>query len=425
MRARIPTPPVATLVAVTLAWLVTRAVVVWLLRGPHSWVEGDLAYYAAGLAAVPDVGLAHTLVEYPLPGVLVVAVPWLLVTLLGEPASYPAAVLAVSLAADAAFTGLLARSARAGRGAALAVWLLAVPLLGATTFARFDLVPGLLAGAAVLLVARHPGAAAAAGSLATGFKLWPVLVLPALALREAGRRTVLVVVLLTGSALAVGTLLVGGWSRLLSPLGWQADRGLQVESVAATPAMVGWALRPGRYDVAFTDHNAFEVDGPGVTALLLAAEVTSLLVLPLLCGIWWVALRRVHAPAAERVAWVALAAVGLFLVTSKVLSPQYLLWLLPLAAAAVGTTSDRRLRVWAGGLLAATAATQVVFPVLYGSLVEPGPLTGTAVLVLTVRNLLLVALTGAAVAGAVGGGEVPPGRQRGRALERHPPGPAG
>lgn len=412
-----------TLVAV--AWLLTRGVVVQLLHGPHAWVEGDLAYYAASLAAVPEGGLAHTLVEYPLPGVLVVAVPWLLVMVLGEPGSYADAVLGVSLVADAAFTVLLASAAHAGRGAALAVWLLAVPLLGATTYARFDLVPGLLAGAALLLVARHPGLAAAAGALATGFKLWPVLVLPALALREAGRRTVVTVVLVTGTALALATLLVGGWGRLLSPLTWQADRGLQIESVAATPAMVGWALAPERYQVAYTEHNAFEVDGPGVAALLLAAEVTSLLLLPLLVGLWFVALRRTRGLTPEGVAWVALAAVGLFLVTSKVLSPQYLLWLLPLVAAAVGTTRGRAVRVWAGGLLAATAATQAVFPVLYGALIDAGPLTGSAVLVLAVRNALLVTLTVAAVTAAVRAATPARGAQRGRALERHPPGPDG
>ena len=70
------------------------------------------------------------------------------------PGAYAALLAAFALVADAAFTVPLYCCAGApGRAGALAVWLLGVPLLGATTFARFDLVPGMLAGAALLLLA--------------------------------------------------------------------------------------------------------------------------------------------------------------------------------------------------------------------------------------------------------------------------------
>jgi hypothetical protein len=69
-----PRPGLLRLVAVVaLAWLVSRAFVLWLLLDRHAWVRGDVDYFAGSLAAVPDAGLAHTLVEYPLPGVVVVA----------------------------------------------------------------------------------------------------------------------------------------------------------------------------------------------------------------------------------------------------------------------------------------------------------------------------------------------------------------
>lgn len=389
--------------AVLLSWLVTRALVVWLLQGRHGWVGGDLEYFSDSLAAVDELGLARTLVEYPLPGVVVVAVPWLLARLLGEAVGYDDVVLGLSMLADAAFTVLVAVTVRGRRRAALVIWLLAVPLLGATTYARFDLLPGLLVGTALALLASHPRAAAVAAALATGLKLWPAFVLPALAARAASRRTVLLVVAAVGGVLAGLSLVLAGWGRLFSPLAWQADRGLQVEAVAATPPVVGWALFPASFEVVFTEHNAFEVLGPGTTTMLMVSELLSLAALAVLLVLWGLAFRHGSRLDLDTVVWLALAAVGLFVVTSKVLSPQYLLWLLPAAAVAAGVVRSRTAVAWAAVLLVATAATQVVFPELYGHLTQRGEHAGLAVLVLAVRNLLLVLLTGWALAAAVRG----------------------
>lgn len=391
-----------------LAWVCTRLLVVWLLLGRHAWVQGDLDYYVRSLAAAGGRGLAGTLVEYPLPGVVVVAVPWLLVTALGGPGSevrdgYVDAVLALSLLADAAFTVLVALTARPRRGAALAVWLLAVPLLGATTYARFDLVPGVLAGAALLLLARRPRFAAGLAAVGAGLKLWPALVLPALAARRPTRTAVLAVAGVVGAALAGASVVVGGWDRLFSPLTWQAGRGLQIESVAATPAMVGWAVSPGTFEVRFTAYNAYEVSGPGTGALVAVSEALTLVALAVLAVLWAAAFRVGRRLTLDSVAWLVVAAVSAFVVTSKVLSPQYLLWLLPLAAAAAGIVRGRGMLAWAGVLLVATAATQLVFPELYGRLVRGGELTGMAVLVLALRNLLLAGLAGWALAAAARG----------------------
>jgi hypothetical protein len=384
---------VAWAAAGTLAWALTRALVVWLLLGRHSWVAGDLAYFEESIAAVPELGLASTLVEYPLPGVLVVALPWLLADLVGAPGAYAETVLLLSLLADAAFTVLLAVLGGERRRAAVTVWVLAVPLLGATVYARFDLVPGLLVGAALLLLATRPRLAAAAGAVAAGLKLWPVLVLPALAAPAPTRRAVALVVAAVGGLLASATLVVTGWDRLVSPLTWQAERGLQIESVPATPAMVAWVLVPEWYALGFTEHNAYEVAGPGVGELLLLSEALSLLVVPGLLWLWLLAFRRGRVIGPECVVWLALAAVSVFVVTSKVLSPQYLLWLLPLAAAAVAVTGQRAVRAWTAVLLLATASTQLVFPELYGNLTVDGAHRGWTVLVLVVRNGLLVWLT--------------------------------
>jgi len=410
-------------------WLLTRAFVLWLFFGPESWVTGDVAYFAGSLEGVSERGLAATLMEYPLPGVALVAFPWLLAQWAGHPDLYSEIVMGLALVTDAAFTVLLYRFGRAGRGEALYVWLLAVPLLGATTYARFDLVPGILAGVSVLLLASHPRVAAGAVGVATGLKFWPALLLPALAARTRERRAVLSVVAMVGLLLAGGALTLAGWARLVSPLTWQAERGLQIESVTATPAMLAWALDPGELEVAYSGYNAFEISGTGVPLLLAASNLLSLLLVVGLAVLWVRAWRRGSTLSPDAVVWLALTAIGGFMVSSKVLSPQYLMWLLPAAAAGLAVVETRRglrrLRRWAVVLLVATGTTHLVFPVFYGGLTTPDETSIRVVLLLVARNAMLVWLL---VRGATESWwhlhhESDP--QPGVVLARQPPGPDG
>lgn len=87
----------------------------------------------------------------------------------------------------------------------------------------------------------------------------------------------------------------------------------------------------------------------------------------------------------------ALSAVLLFTVTSRVISPQYLVWLLGLAAVCL-TSRHTAQRPVAALIVAATAVSAVAYPVLYAE-VEAASWTGCALMVL--RNALLV--TAAAV----------------------------
>ena len=415
-----------------LVWLLTRGIVLLLLVGPHSWVLGDVDYFAQSLRAVPEVGLASTLVEYPLPGIALVAVPWLLADVTGHAGLYPEMVVGFALLTDAAFTGILWHIARTSspdraRPAAVGAWLLAVPVLGATTFARFDLAPGVLAGVAVLLLGRAPRWAALAAAVATGMKLWPALILPALAAPAGSRRRVILVVSATGAVLAGAAVLLGGWGRLFSPLIWQADRGLQVESVLATPVMVAWAFGSPAHVVGYSSYYAYEVEGSGVSALLAVSDLLTVLALLAVVTLWARVWRRGASMGVDSVVWMCLASVSAFLVTSKVLSPQYFLWLLPLAAASLAVVRDerasRRLRRWTAVLLLAAAATHLVFPVLYVHLAIYDQWSAWVAVLLAVRNGILVWLAGRAFAEAwwCVGSEP----QRGSALERQLLGPDG
>ncbi|HET6627711.1 MAG TPA: glycosyltransferase 87 family protein [Nocardioidaceae bacterium] len=410
-----------------LLWLLSRGLVLWLFFGPEAWVTGDVAYFANSLTQVPDNGLAATLVEYPLPGVALVAFPWAVSEWVGRPDLYAELVLVLAALTDAAFTVLLHRFGRSGRAVALWLWLLAVPLLGATTYARFDLVPGILAGVAVLLLVERPRVAAAAGAVATGLKLWPALLLPALAARSRGRRAVVGTVAVLGVLLAFASLALAGWSRLVSPLTWQADRGLQIESVLATPAMLAWAWAPDQLAIGYSDYNAYQVSGPGVSALLGASNVLTVLLVVALVVLWARAWRAGDGLGVDAVVWTCLAAVSGFMVTSKVLSPQYLLWLLPVAAAGLAvseTRAQRDLRRWGAVLLATTGVTHLVFPVYYGALTQHTEQSVAVVLLLAARNLALVWLSvwAGRRAWAV---QRRVGPQRGSELDRQPAAPNG
>jgi hypothetical protein len=69
---------------------------------------------------------------------------------------------------------------------------------------------------------------------------------------------------------------------------------------------------------------------------------------------------------------VALAAVLFTVVTSRVFSTQYFIWLLALAAACLGSSSTRMHRCVAL-VLASGAASQLVYPWLYTALLEGRP----------------------------------------------------
>jgi hypothetical protein len=387
---------------VALAWLTTRVLVVALLVGVEHDVVGDPRYYAFSLAQLPRLGIGHTLVEYPVPALLLLALPYWLLQAVGAVGAYSGAIAVCGLATDALFGAALVRtrSWRPGVGRLLGirpaewVWLLAVPALGATAYARFDLVPGILVGLALLYVAHRPRVAGVLATVAAGAKYWPAIVLPALLGPRPSRRPLALWSGIAVLCLAVPTVALGGWHRVWTPLSFLHGRGLQIESVAATPAMLGFALHPDRYSVSYASSHAYEVAGPAVPGLLHAATVTTVVLALLLLGLWALAARR--DASLDATVWLVLASVAGFVVTGKVFSPQYLLWLLPPAAAGLavarGPETRRRLLGWSATLLVTAVATQAIFPLRYGDLLLHTDHTLGTVLLLAARNVAAVAL---------------------------------
>ena len=157
-------------------------------------------------------------------------------------------------------------------------WLLFVFLIGALSYLRFDMLPAVLAGGALLaarrtaLGDRRPDRAGR-GHQAVAGAAHPRRSCPT----GRDRKPAGLAFLGVGVGLALISLLIGGWSRLFSPLTWQSDRGLQIESIWATPLMVARAIRPAGWTVDNSKYQAYEIVGPGVPAWLVVSNVATVL----------------------------------------------------------------------------------------------------------------------------------------------------
>ncbi|MEU1998823.1 glycosyltransferase family 87 protein [Nocardia gamkensis] len=367
-----------------LVWVVTRLLMV-VFTGvtvlPHSvWdaSAADLTLYRewaeiiVGRSVFP---LDDERWQYPPGAGVLLAVPWLL----GGGFAYNWLFFALVAAADASVLSLLIRAARAdGRAVAQTgpwVWTVGVASLGRVCYGRFDLIVAATAAAALLWSTRRPalaGAAAAAGVL---LKVWPVVVLLGLRRRSLWRMSAVAAGAGLTASVGLTALGPGAWSFLQ----FQSERGLQIESAAATPLLIA-RLVNGGWTIVHR-YGADELSGPAVTAAARGCVAATVVGGAILLFTWW----RMRPPAAD----LALAAVLLALVTSRVLSPQYLVW--AVAVAAVCALDSRTTQRPVVMLVLATALlSQVEFPFVYDR-VATGSWPG--VIVLTLRNGLLLCAT--------------------------------
>ncbi len=239
-------------------------------------------------------------------------------------------------------------------------WVVGGLAIGPVMLARFDLFPTAMAVAAILLVSR-PAASGALAGVGGLLKAWPFLVLvavPRARLLRAGLAALAVTV--------IGGLAIWAWAPGSTAfLGEQRARGLQVESVGALPYAVGGAI--GFDPDIVLRYGAFEVQAPGVGAIGLGLTALGVALLVLLV-VGRLAGRLEAAPGGD----VALLAVLISVATSRVLSPQYAVWLVGVAVAAAcsvqsGARPATRL------LIAMAAVTQVLFPWGYGSYLDTAP----------------------------------------------------
>lgn len=263
---------------------------------------------------------------------------------------------------------------------------------GQVLLLRLDLIPAVLVGAFAALLFSNAVLAAVVLAAATAVKLWPGVLAAGLVggLRERGTWARVTAFFAALAGLVLVTVAVGGLDRLLSPLTYQGERGLQVESVAATVAVAAAHFRPELYDVHFADSQSWEITGPGVEALIAVADVAMAAVVAGALGWALLMLWRGRFSPAVAVAFGVTVIAGL-IVANKVFSPQYVIWLGPILAVALRTSAfahPRRLGVLA---VVAAALSTVIYPFFYSDVLYPA--TGSAgVLALIVRNVVMVAI---------------------------------
>ena len=283
------------------------------------------------------------------------------------------------------------RGASPGRVLAAAVLVGLFPLLlGSVVLTRYDLWPAALTAAALaaLLSGRERLALAVLG-LAVAAKIYPLVLLPPALVyiwRRYGSREA---VAAAGAFVAVLALVVAPFA-LIAPegladsLGRQLGRPLQIESLGSSVLLAAHQL--GVYDpTVVSTHGSQNLSGDLPDALATVQTVIQGLAL---VGVWLLFLRG---PAtAARLTAACAASVVVFVTFGKVLSPQFLIWLVPLVPLVLAWPATT---VW---ILAAAAyvTTHLWFPTRYWDMVDLQPV-GWLVLV---RNLLLVALAVALVA---------------------------
>lgn len=375
---------VATAVAVTVAWQLSGHAVTDI---PLYRTYGERV--ADGLVPYRDFGF-----EYP-PGALPALVLPALVT--DSPSAYRAVFVAEMAAVGALGVLLLAEGLRrldrrgTDRWIALAAVALLPALLGGVILTRFDLLPAaLLAGALALLVAGRLRAGALLVGIGIAVKIYPVLLVPllgVLAWRRGGRRELTVVVALAAAPVVLVYLpfVLVAPDGVLDSFGRQLGRPLQIESLGAGALLalhhafgtsLEWASGSGSQNLTGTTAEVLAV----VQGIAQAVAVVLV----------WISFAR-GPTTPDRLVRHAAAAVVAFVALGKVLSPQYLVWLVLLVPLVGGPRS--RAALWLTA--AACALTAVWFPARYWELVkEFDPLASWLVLARGVTLLaLLVVLT--------------------------------
>lgn len=261
-----------------------------------------------------------------------------------------------------------------GNRAALAYLVISTPLfLMPFVYFRVDFLVVALTAWAIATVKRdHDVGGGFLFAAAVFAKLWPIVVLPVVVVERRTRAIVSTVV--CGAVGAFAWFAATGTSGFLQVLTFRGARGFQIESVIGgitrlftgeTPRKESGALRVG--DVPFA--------------------VTFVLGLVMLAGVawvWWSSYRC--ADTSDRILYgtASLTAVAIFMACSPLLSPQFILWLVPFGAVA-WATGERVM----GALVGLAVLVTMLLTQTYAQL-NDGLLVGH--LMLSLRNGLVLAI---------------------------------
>jgi hypothetical protein len=394
--------------------IVSRPITVWVaFIAVHLWL-GLLNLYAPGFP-LGDVTLVYkfwtdqalsadfwvgidSMWVYP----IVALVPMLVSAAFGS-TFYASTWLTMIMVLNAVAFAVLTGWGRSRVNIAVAWWWVAfLVLLGPIALGRVDSVTVPVALVGLLLLSSRPKAAAVLLTIATWIKVWPAAILGAILVASRDRWRVVATAAVTSIAIVATALWLGSGANVFSFFTEQADRGLQIESPVSTIWL--WQVFAGVPETfIYYDRQilTYQVEGAGV-------DVASAIMTPLLAvvavglcflGGW---ANRNRAPVTEVLPLLTLALVTALIAFNKVGSPQFMAWLAVPVIFGLATNAaghGRSFRIPAILVLVMAGLTQVIYPYLYGLLLNAHPLL---LITVTARNMVLFVLLGWAIVALVG-----------------------
>src|SRR5699024_3947266 len=231
-------------------------------------------------------------------------------------------------------------------------------LTGQVFYMRLDIFPALAVAAAAACIVRWPNIAAALLAFATSMQPLPGVLASGLVGRVTKGKAWLRLLSFFGAliALCAVTVFTRGWDRLISPLTYQENRGLQIESIPATPFIYQAFFEPEPWEMGYASSKSFEISGPGVDQAITwsICAMIATIAFALLLALWhffvgtW--------PPRSYCVFCAVM-VLLLVATTNVVSPQYIVCFGPLLAVAIRQPK-----------MAGTPKTRIVIRVLFALL---------------------------------------------------------
>jgi hypothetical protein len=258
---------------------------------------------------------------------------------------------------------------------------------GPLALQRFDLVPTFFVLAAVL--ARDRGRSAtwsALLSVGVAIKAFPIFLYPALLRGERNLQRAIVAGAIPLLLSAAAVIVTG--DEFGSAVGYHTERTLQVESLGASAFEVAHVLGASGISTG-VGHGGFEISASGATA------ARWILVVIGAAGYLWLVWAGWRSKVSNLQLVTALLAV--LVVFAPVLSPQFLLWLLPISACAYGLGRENLV------LLVAVLFTQIGLQNYDGV----DALTGSFVWPVAARNVYLLLYLGLVAAPILRAGQRP------------------
>jgi len=372
-----------------LGYAVTRLVLIRELRVDGYVFSPDVSNYHAWALTMVHTHHLPTDPSYQYP--VGAALLFLLSNLV--PAHFSTVFSLLMLGCDLGITlTLTAVAVRAGRFRGVWFWLVLVPVLGPIVLDRFDLAPTLAVVGALAVMSPRGRQALFGMLLGAGvlLKVWPVLGALACGTRQSLARTMAWCVTTVVGVTAISAIFLSNTFGFISH---QSARGLETETIVATPWFLREAFTQTAIPVHFPPVGTLEISGA------LASDLASALraVLFVLAGglaVWWFTqTRRGRSVSIARGRDAVFTATLWYIIASPVLSPQYMIWLIGLGAICLCSPESVMKRPL-GVIAVAVLMTRLMLgqvTQLYGGpgTVSLHPTTGVALL-LVARNVLLL-----------------------------------